>query len=106
MAGGDFFWLGAAPLVVLPFVARYLPESLEFLIEKGRPGDARSLARRLGIPGAAIDATAYGRGARGVLAQAGAPLPWNFYAFAAGGVAAGITLMFVPASTPDGQSAN
>ncbi len=43
---------------------------------------------------------------RGVLAQAGAPLPWNFCAFAAVGVAAGIMLMFVPASTPDRQSAN
>jgi AAHS family benzoate transporter-like MFS transporter len=43
------FWLGAAPLVVLPFVARYLPESIDFLIAKGRIDKAHSIARTLGM---------------------------------------------------------
>jgi AAHS family benzoate transporter-like MFS transporter len=37
------------PLVVMPLVARYLPESIDFLVAKGRIDEARSVARRLGI---------------------------------------------------------
>ncbi|SAL83627.1 major facilitator transporter [Caballeronia arvi] len=43
------FWLGAAPLVVMPFVVRYLPESLDFLLSKGRVSEAQSVADKMGI---------------------------------------------------------
>ncbi|WP_244817451.1 aromatic acid/H+ symport family MFS transporter [Caballeronia sp. Lep1P3] len=52
------FWLGAMPLALMPLVARYLPESIDFLVAKGRIDEARSVARRLGIhlPSNACDA--------------------------------------------------
>jgi AAHS family benzoate transporter-like MFS transporter len=43
--------VGAAPLLGLPLLMRLLPESLEFLVAKGRLDDARKLARRLGVVG-------------------------------------------------------
>ncbi|MEW1685860.1 aromatic acid/H+ symport family MFS transporter [Streptomyces sp. NPDC093594] len=43
------YWLGATPLVVaVPLLWRYLPESLSYLITKGRRDEAVELAARLG----------------------------------------------------------
>jgi AAHS family benzoate transporter-like MFS transporter len=39
--------LGAAPLLLLPVIMRYLPESIRFLQNSGRIEEARDLARRL-----------------------------------------------------------
>ncbi|GER23311.1 MFS transporter [Zafaria cholistanensis] len=45
------FALGAAPLVlVLPFMLRFLPESIAFLKHSGREQQARETAARYGIP--------------------------------------------------------
>jgi len=41
--------VGLIPLLFVPVMAWLLPESLEFLVAKGRHADAQSLARRLGI---------------------------------------------------------
>ncbi|MFC4203022.1 MFS transporter [Candidimonas humi] len=40
--------LGAVPLLILPLIARYLPESVEYLESKGRGADARAWALKLG----------------------------------------------------------
>ncbi|MGI5466827.1 MFS transporter [Streptomyces sp. CA-132043] len=41
------FWIGLAPLVVaVPLVVRFLPESLGFLLARGRTDEARLLAER------------------------------------------------------------
>ncbi len=43
------FWIGLAPLViVLPLVLKFMPESIGFLLAKGRREEAEALARRLG----------------------------------------------------------
>lgn len=42
--------LGAAPLFLLPFIARTLPESLVFLVRRGDEGRAARLASRFAIP--------------------------------------------------------
>jgi MFS transporter, AAHS family, benzoate transport protein len=41
--------IGAAPVVLLPVIWKFLPESLEYLESKGRGSEARSLAAKLGI---------------------------------------------------------
>lgn len=41
--------LGALPLVLLPVIARLLPESIEFLVQQGRLERAQRLATRLGV---------------------------------------------------------
>ena len=41
--------IGALPVVLLPFIAKMLPESLDYLESKGRREDADRLAARLGI---------------------------------------------------------
>ncbi|MFI7129344.1 MFS transporter [Nonomuraea sp. NPDC050153] len=44
------FWIGAAPLVlVLPLAIRYLPESANFLLARGRRAEAEALAARYGL---------------------------------------------------------
>ncbi|MEW2401141.1 aromatic acid/H+ symport family MFS transporter [Streptomyces sp. NPDC046862] len=49
------FWICVAPLLFVPVLARLLPESLSFLVAKGRTEEARELARRyeVGLPAAA-----------------------------------------------------
>jgi len=49
---------GAVPVVLLPLMARLLPESLEYLIGKGCHRQAAALAAGLGIQGALPTATA------------------------------------------------
>ncbi|KAA9151053.1 aromatic acid/H+ symport family MFS transporter [Amycolatopsis acidicola] len=45
------FWLGAIPLVVvLPLIVKLLPESVAFLLAKGRTDKAEAIARRHGVP--------------------------------------------------------
>lgn len=44
------FWIGLAPLViVLPLVLRFMPESVGFLLAKGRREEAEAIAHRFGI---------------------------------------------------------
>lgn len=55
------FWIGVAPLVlVVPLAYRYLPESVNFLVARGRHDEARELAAKYGVPldSAASDASA------------------------------------------------
>ncbi|MFJ6651053.1 MFS transporter [Streptomyces sp. NPDC091290] len=50
------YWIGALPLVIaVPLLWRYLPESLSYLVAKGRRNEAAELASRLGtsVPEAA-----------------------------------------------------
>lgn len=43
------YWIGAAPLlIVVPLLWRHLPESLSYLVAKGRTDEAARLAERLG----------------------------------------------------------
>jgi AAHS family benzoate transporter-like MFS transporter len=45
------YWIGAAPLViVVPLLWRFLPESLSYLVAKGRGEEAARLAGRLDTP--------------------------------------------------------
>jgi len=44
------FWIGAAPIAVIPLAYKYLPESIEFLYAKNREEEAREYARRFDIP--------------------------------------------------------
>ncbi|MGW1022942.1 MFS transporter [Streptomyces sp. NPDC002577] len=53
--------MGAAPLLVLPLLARRVPESLAFLITKGRHEEAARTAARLGIDLPAAGAAPDGR---------------------------------------------
>lgn len=51
----DFGWravvaVGALPILILPLVAFLLPESLEYLVSKGRITEAKALAARQNIP--------------------------------------------------------
>ncbi|MEV7662527.1 aromatic acid/H+ symport family MFS transporter [Paenarthrobacter sp. NPDC089316] len=41
--------IGAAPIVLLPIIWKFLPESLEYLESKGRRSDAKALAAKLRI---------------------------------------------------------
>ncbi|WP_320782815.1 aromatic acid/H+ symport family MFS transporter [Streptomyces sp. CRN 30] len=53
------YLIGAAPLVlVVPLALRYLPESVEHLVARGRLDEARALAARLGRPVPAAPAPA------------------------------------------------
>ena len=49
------FGVGAVPLILVVLTARYLPESLEFLLAKNRLTEARSVARALGIRHSALE---------------------------------------------------
>ncbi|KQT84165.1 MFS transporter [Aurantimonas sp. Leaf443] len=42
--------VGALPILIVPLMLWLLPESLEFLVEKGRTAKASRLAARLGLP--------------------------------------------------------
>jgi AAHS family benzoate transporter-like MFS transporter len=59
----DFGWrsvflIGAAPLfIAVPLVARYMPESLAFLLAKGRAADAHRVSQRYGLPLPEADGT-------------------------------------------------
>lgn len=45
------YLIGAAPLVIiLPLAFRYLPESLEYLVSRGRHDEAKALAAKIGVP--------------------------------------------------------
>lgn len=43
------YWLGAVPLLLVPVLMRALPESLAFLVAKGRDAEAARTAERLGV---------------------------------------------------------
>ncbi|WP_322084237.1 MFS transporter [Burkholderia sp. BCC1972] len=55
------FGLGATPLLIVLLAARYVPESLDFLLARNRVDDARVLARTLAIRHPALDALANGQ---------------------------------------------
>ncbi|MBN6185451.1 aromatic acid/H+ symport family MFS transporter [Aneurinibacillus sp. BA2021] len=40
------FWIGAVPLLIVPFLIRYIPESLSFLVMKGRRREAEEICKR------------------------------------------------------------
>jgi MFS transporter, AAHS family, benzoate transport protein len=44
------YWIGAAPLLLIPLLLRYLPESLAYLAARGRHDEAARTAERLGVP--------------------------------------------------------
>lgn len=43
------FWVCVSPLLFVPVLARFLPESLSFLVARGRSGEARALADRYDV---------------------------------------------------------
>lgn len=43
------FIVGLAPLLLLPFVYRYIPESIRYLLKKGRKDDAIRILNQIGI---------------------------------------------------------
>lgn len=45
---------GAIPLIMVPFLIKYLPESISFLLSRGRKAEALNLAQKLGIPQNAV----------------------------------------------------
>lgn len=44
------FWICVLPLLFVPVLVKALPESLSFLVAKGRADEARALAARYGVP--------------------------------------------------------
>ncbi|MFI8945973.1 MFS transporter [Streptomyces sp. NPDC053750] len=56
------FWVCVVPLLFVPVLARFLPESLSFLVAQGRGEEARALAGRYDVelPAAATDKPAAG----------------------------------------------
>lgn len=56
------FGIGAVPSIALPFVARCVPESLQFLLAQRRFGEARETAARFGITRLNVDAIGDGGG--------------------------------------------
>ncbi|WP_233888015.1 MFS transporter [Paraburkholderia flagellata] len=56
------FGVGAAPLILVLLTARHLPESLDFLLARSRMGEARSVARALGIRHSALESDLQARG--------------------------------------------
>jgi AAHS family benzoate transporter-like MFS transporter len=44
------FWIGALPLLFIPIIVRYLPESISFLLANNRAGEAEAIAKRYRIP--------------------------------------------------------
>ena len=43
------FWLGALPILAVPFILKFLPESLEFLVAKNRHAEAEKIAKKYNI---------------------------------------------------------
>lgn len=43
------FWIGAIPLLAVPFIIKFLPESLEFLVVKNRQAEAERIANRYNL---------------------------------------------------------
>lgn len=43
------FWIGALPILAVPFILKFLPESLEFLVVKNRVADAERIANKYNI---------------------------------------------------------
>ena len=44
------FWIGALPLALLPLAYFKMPESVAWLVARGRMDEARALAQRIGVP--------------------------------------------------------
>jgi AAHS family benzoate transporter-like MFS transporter len=51
------FFAGVVPLILLPFIIKYLPESIGFLIRKGRHEEARAMLEQI-QPGTKVDPNA------------------------------------------------
>ncbi|WP_188114042.1 MFS transporter [Streptomyces apricus] len=49
------FWVCVAPLLFVPVLAKFLPESLSFLVAKGRTEEARALAGRFEVDLPAVE---------------------------------------------------
>ncbi|WP_081707583.1 MFS transporter [Bacillus massiliigorillae] len=43
------FWIGALPILAVPFILKFLPESLEFLVVKNRVSEAEQIANKYNI---------------------------------------------------------
>lgn len=44
------FWIGVAPLLVIPFIIKFLPESISFLMAKKKMAAAKSIAQKFHLP--------------------------------------------------------
>lgn len=60
------YWIGAAPLLLVPVLMRAMPESLAFLVAKGRMDEAARTAQRLGVELPDAPPTTSGRRRSGV----------------------------------------
>ena len=65
--------IGAAPVILVPLLAWWLPESLESLAARGRADAARNLAARLAVPAPAAAPKAEAVGWRAVLGEIFSP---------------------------------
>ena len=41
------FWIGAIPILAVPFILKFLPESLEFLVAKNRHAEAEKYCKKI-----------------------------------------------------------
>jgi MFS transporter, AAHS family, benzoate transport protein len=80
---GDFGWravflIGVIPLAIaVPVVAAYMPESLAFLVAKGRTSAAERVSQRFGMPLPAAEENAGGGPRKAALAQLFSPDRWR-----------------------------
>ncbi|PGY13051.1 MFS transporter [Bacillus sp. AFS031507] len=44
------FWIGVTPLLVIPFLIKFLPESISFLMAKKKFAEAKSIAQKYHLP--------------------------------------------------------
>ncbi|MFY0544564.1 MFS transporter [Brevibacillus sp. H7] len=51
------FWLGVLPILAVPFIIKFLPESINFLMARNRKEEAEKIARRYQISLESIDST-------------------------------------------------
>lgn len=56
------FWLGVAPLLAVPFIIKFLPESINFLLARNRKTDAEKISRRYQVALEPIGSTEKGSG--------------------------------------------
>jgi Arabinose efflux permease len=61
----SLFWVGMAPVLAIPLIIKYLPESISYLLATNRMDEARSIANRYGIALDSFEESADGEKTRG-----------------------------------------
>ncbi|MFB6960558.1 MFS transporter [Streptomyces sp. NPDC056309] len=92
------FWVCVAPLLFVPVLAKAMPESLSFLVAKGRADEARELAARYEVELPATPARKEGTDRWAALA--GLRGDWGFTAFDPAGVSSMVFIGIAALRTP------